>query len=94
MALQACDAHRYEPRIGIVMFEMLDGPDVVYCMVSECALRNRAMTDGAQEETAEALFQRYGGEVAAIAAQQYRNGINNPMLRSIDLVPPQPLPTH
>jgi hypothetical protein len=63
MSLRACGHHLYEPLLGIVLFEMREDGDLVHCMVSECALRNRARVDGDAEDGVEALFQRYRTEV-------------------------------
>jgi hypothetical protein len=54
MSLQTCGHHLYEPLLGIVLFEMREDGDLVHCMVSECALRNRARVDGAAEDGVEA----------------------------------------
>jgi len=43
MSLRTCGHHLYEPLLGIVLFEMREDGDLVHCMVSECALRNRAL---------------------------------------------------
>ena len=93
MTLRACGHHLYEPLLGIVLFEMREDGDLVHCMVSECALRNRTRVDGDAEDGVEALFQRYRTEVENIASQQYDCGFKSPMVRALDLAPPPPLPT-
>ena len=92
MALHASSHHLYEPVLGIVVLEMLDEDGVVKCMVSECALRNRAMVDGVEESSTEQLFDLYRPEVQEIAAQQYVRGFKNPIVRAPELAPPPPLP--
>ncbi len=94
MTLQSSGRHLYEPLLGIVLFEMHDHEAVVHCMVSECALRNRALVDGATEGDTEELFGQYRSEVEEIAAQQYDRGFTNPIIRALDLTPPPPLPLH
>jgi hypothetical protein len=91
MKLQTSGRHLYEPLLGIVLFEMRDKDQVVHCMVSECALRNRALVDGEPEDAVEDLFSEYSGEVEAIAAQQYDTGIKNPIVRAFDLARPPSL---
>jgi Protein of unknown function (DUF1488) len=92
MSLQASGHHLYEPLLGIVLFEMRDEHGAVHCMVSECALRNRALVDGTDDGGVEDLFREYRSEVEAIAAQQYDCGFKDPMVRALDLAPPPPLP--
>lgn len=92
MSLQASGHHLYEPLLGIVLFEMRDEHSAVHCMVSECALRNRALVDGEPQDHIDDLFSAYRSEVEAIAAQQYDCGFKNPMVRALDLAPPPPLP--
>jgi Protein of unknown function (DUF1488) len=94
MKLQASGRHLYEPLLGIVLFEMRDKDDVVHCMVSECALRNRALVDGEPEDAVEDLFREYRSEVEAIAAQQYDIGFKNPIVRAFDLARPPSLAVH
>ena len=88
MRLQTSGRHLYEPLLGIVLFEMRDKDDVVHCMVSECALRNRALVDGEADDAVEDLFREYRSEVEAIADQQYDIGYKNPIIRALDLAPP------
>jgi Protein of unknown function (DUF1488) len=93
MSLQSSGHHLYEPLLGIVLFKMRDDGGLVHhCMVSECALRNRALVDGEPQDLIDDLFNSYRREVEAIAAQQYECGFNSPMVRAIDLAPPTPLP--
>jgi hypothetical protein len=92
MALHASNHHLYEPVLRIVVFEMLDDDGVVQCMVSECALRNRAMVDGVEEGSPEELFDLYRTEVQEIAAEQCDSGFKNPIVRALDLAPPPSLP--
>lgn len=94
MKLQASSRHLYEPLLGIVLFEMRDQDDVVHCMVSECALRNRALVDGEADHAVEDLFSEYRSEVEAIAAQQYDVGFKNPIVRAFDLARPPSLAIH
>ena len=94
MKLQTSGRHLYEPLLGIVLFEMRDKDQAVHCMVSECALRNRALVDGEPEDAVEDLFREYRSEVEAIAAQQYDIGFKNPIVRAFDLAQPPPLPIH
>ena len=91
MTLRASNNHLYEPSLGIVIFEMQDDEDLVHCMVSERALRNRALVDGTEGD-AEDLFGIYRTEVEGIAASQYNSGFKNPIVRALDLAPPPPLP--
>ena len=56
MTLESSARHLYEPILGIVLFAMRDQSKVVHCMVSECALRHRAIADRADEEAVETLF--------------------------------------
>ena len=91
MTLQTSGCHLYEPLLGIVLFEMHELEAVVHCMVSECALRNRAEIDGENEGDIEELFGLYRTEVEGIAAEQYDSGFKNPIVRALDLAPP-PLP--
>jgi hypothetical protein len=93
MSLQTCGHHLYEPLLGIVLFEMREDGDLVHCMVSECALRNRARVDGDVEDGVEALFRLYRTEVENIASQQYDCGFKSPIVRALDLAPPPPLPS-
>ena len=94
MTLQTSGRHLYEPLLGIVLFEMHEVGAVVHCMVSECALRNRALVDGENEGNVEELFGLYRIEVEEIAAEQYESGFKNPIVRALDLAPPPPLPIH
>jgi hypothetical protein len=94
MKLQASGRHLYEPLLGIVLFEMRDKDDVVHCMVSECALRKRALVDGEADDTVEELFSEYRSEVEAIAERQYDVGFKTPIVRAVDLAPPPPPTTH
>ena len=71
---------------------MLEDGDLVLCMISECAMRNRARVDVDSEYGVEALFQRYRTEVENIASQQYDCGFKSPIVRALDLAPPPPLP--
>lgn len=91
MTLRASNHHLYEPLLGVVLFEMHDDENLVHCMVSECALRNRAMVDGENEGNVEDLFGIYRKEVEEIAAEQYESGYKSPIVRALDLVPPPPL---
>ena len=93
MRLQTSGRHLYEPLLGIVLFEMRDKDDAVHCMVSECALRNRALVDGEADYAVEDLFREYRSEVEAIADQQYDIGYKNPIIRALDLAPPPPFAT-
>ena len=61
MKLQPSGRHLYEPLLGIVLFEMRDEDEVIHCMVSECALRNRALVDGERDSGVEDLFTEYQG---------------------------------
>ena len=63
-------------------------------MVSECALRNRAMVDGENEGNVEELFGLYRTEVEEIAAAQHDSGFKNPIIRALDLAPPPSLLKH
>ena len=93
MSLHASGHHLYEPLLGIVLFEMRDEDGLIHhCMVSECALRNRAMIDGEPQDQIDDLFSSYRREVEAIAAQQYECGFKDPIVRAVDLAPPPPLP--
>ena len=94
MALRGAGRHLYEPHLGIVLFEMRDLEDVVHCMVSESALRSRALVDGENDGEIEELFWLYRDEVEEIAAAQYDSGFKNPIVRALDLAPPPPLPLH
>jgi hypothetical protein len=94
MTLGGANHHLYEPLLGVVLFEMRDDENLVHCMVSECALRNRAMVDGENEGNVEELFGLYRTEVEEIAAKQYGSGFKNPIVRALDLAPPPPLPIH
>jgi hypothetical protein len=94
MKLQASGRHLYEPLLGIVLFEMRDNDNVIHCMVSECALRNRALVDGESEVGVEDLFSEYRSEVEAIAARQYDTGFKNPIVRAFDLARPPSLAIH
>jgi uncharacterized protein DUF1488 len=93
MTLHASSHRRYVPALRIIVFEMLDDEGVVQCMVSECALRNRAMVDGVAEGSPEELFDLYRTEVQEIAAEQYDRGLKNPIVRALDLAPPPSLPS-
>ena len=92
MTLRASNHHLYEPLLGLVLSEMRDDETVVHCMVSECALRSRALVDGQKENNVEELFGFYRTEVEEIAATQYVRGFKNPIVRALDLAPPPPLP--
>jgi hypothetical protein len=94
MKLQTSGRRLYEPLLGIVMFEMRHENEVIHCMVSECALRNRALADGELDGGVEDMFNEYQDEIEAIAAQQYDTGFRNPIVRALDLAPPPPLPAH
>jgi hypothetical protein len=94
MTLQTSGRHLYEPLLGIVLFEMHDLQAVVHCMVSECALRNRALVDGGGEDSVEELFGLYRTEVEELAAAQYESGFKNPIVRALDLAPPPSLLRH
>ena len=94
MTLQTSGRHLYEPLLGLVLFEMHDFEVVVHCMVSECALRNRALVDGDGEDSVEKLFVLYRTEVEEIAAAQYDSGFKNPIVRALDLAPPPSLLRH
>jgi hypothetical protein len=94
MTLRASNHHLYEPLLGIVLFELRDNENLVHCMVSECALRNRARIDGQGDGSVEDLFGLYRTEVEEIGAQQYGSGFKNPIVRALDLAPPPPLPIH
>jgi hypothetical protein len=74
-----------------VLFEMRDDENLVHCMVSECALRNRARVDGEGDGSVEDLFGLYRTEVEGIAAKQHGSGCKNPIVRALDLAPPPPL---
>ena len=89
MTLQTAGHHLYEPLLGIVLFEMRDERDVVHCMVSECALRNRAQLDGEADNEVEDLFRFYRSEVETIASRQFGCGFKNPIVRTLDLAPPR-----
>jgi hypothetical protein len=83
MSLQSSGHHLYEP-LGIMLLKMRDDGGLVHhCMVSECALRNRALVDGEPQDQIDDLFNSYRREVEAIAAQQYECGFNSPMVRAI-----------
>ena len=92
MTLHPTDNHLFEPLLGIVLFEMRDESDPVHCMVSECALRSRAMIDGHDQCRADELFNRYRAQVEEVASHQYVTGIRNPIVRALDLAPPPPVP--
>ena len=92
MTLRPTDNHLFEPLLGIVLFEMRDESGAVHCMVSECALRNRAMVDGDDECHVDELFSRYRAQVEELASHQYVMGIRNPIVRALDLAPPPPVP--
>jgi hypothetical protein len=94
MKLQASGRHLYEPLLGIVLFEMRDKDRIIHCMVSECALRNRALVDGEPDHPVEDLFSEYRSEVEAIAEQQYDVGFKNPIVRASDLARPPLFATH
>ena len=94
MTLRASNHHLYEPLLGIVLFEMRDDESLVHCMVSECALRNRARVDGQGDGSVEDLFGLYRTEVEEIAAQQYGSGFRNPIVRALDLAAPPLLLRH
>ena len=84
---------RFEPLTGVVQFEMFDGTEIVHCMVTEAALRNRAATmESGSGPDVESLLRSYWPEIERLAAAQYERGIANPVIRSLDLVPPPPLP--
>jgi hypothetical protein len=92
MSLRASSNYRYEPSLGIIFFEMCASEQLVRCMVSECALRNRAMVDGGTEGDVADLFGLYRTEVEEIAAKQHNSGFKNPIVRALHLAPPPPLP--
>ena len=70
---------------------MRDQRNVVHCMVSEYALRHRALADSVDEEGVGTLFRLYRGEVEALASQQYESGSMDPIARAFDLAaPPAP----
>ncbi len=92
MTLRSTDNQLFEPLLGIVLFEMRDASDPVHCMVSECALRSRAMIDGDDQCRADELFTRYRAQVEEVASHQYVTGIRNPIVRALDLAPPPPVP--
>jgi hypothetical protein len=94
MTLQTSGRHLYEPLLGLVLFEMHELGGVVHCMVSECALRNRALVDGDVEDSVEELFVLYRIEVEEIAAAQYGSGFKNPIVRALDLAAPPLLLRH
>jgi hypothetical protein len=83
---------RFEPLTGVVQFEMRDRAEIVHCMVTEAALRNRAARESVSGLGVEALFHAYWPEIEKLATAQYARGIANPVIRSLDLAPPPPLP--
>ena len=94
MTLQTSGRHLYEPLLGLLLFEMHDLGGAVHCMVSECALRNRALVDGDGEDSVEELFVLYRAEAEEIGAAQYDSGFKNPIARALDLAPPPSLLRH
>ena len=94
MALKAGEflTLRFEPLTGVVQFEMSDGAEIVHCMATEAALRNRAAMESGSRPDVDSLFRSYWPEIERLAAAQYERGIANPVIRSLDLVPPPPLP--
>ena len=92
MTLRPTDNHLFEPLLGFVLFEMRDASDPVHCMVSECALRSRALVDGDDQCRADELFNRYRAQVEEVASHQYETGIRSPIVRALDLAPPPPVP--
>ena len=86
------DQFQYDPQLSLFRFTMQDELTAVHCMVTEFALRLRAVADNIFVDTAEALFLRYRFEVEARAAQLYKQGQLSPIVRAVDLVRPPPLP--